>query len=191
MSPRAPREILDVGTDAADHLPAQGELLHCRFLETAKRRWFSFAMADSSGTELTYGKALAGSLALARRIHARCHAERMVGILLPASVGGVLANVATLLAGKVPVNLNFTAGSEAMAAAIAQCEIRTVLTSQAFLAKAKVPQPEGAWFLEEVTSGITLVERQGWLLAGWLKSARVIVRLFVGRGRNPDNLATG
>jgi acyl-[acyl-carrier-protein]-phospholipid O-acyltransferase/long-chain-fatty-acid--[acyl-carrier-protein] ligase len=190
MSPRAPREILDVGTDAADHLPAQGELLHSRFLETAKRRWFSFAMADSSGMELTFGKALAGSLALARRIRARCHAERMVGIMLPASVGGVLANVATLLAGKVPVNLNFTAGSEAMAAAIAQCEIRTVLTSQAFLAKAKVPQPEGAWFLEEVMSGITLVERLGWLLAGWLMPARVIEWLFVGGERNPDSLAT-
>lgn len=190
MPPRTPREILDVGTDAADHLPGRGEVLHRRFLETAKRRWFSFAMADSSGKELTYGKALAGSLALARRIRARCHDERMVGIMLPASVGGVLANVATLLAGKVPVNLNFTAGSEAMAAAIAQCEIRTILTSRAFLAKAKVPQPEGAWFLEEVMSGITLVERLGWLIAGLLMPARVIEWLFVGGERNPDNLAT-
>lgn len=190
MSPRTPREILEVGTDAADHLPRRGDLLHSRFLETAKRRWFSFAMADSSGKELTYGKALAGSLALARRIRARCHDERMVGIMLPASVGGVLANVATLLAGKVPVNLNFTAGSEAMAAAVEQCQIRTVLTSRAFLAKAKVAQPEGAWFLEEVMAEITLVERLGLLIAGLLMPARVIEWLFVDGERNPDNLAT-
>lgn len=190
MSPRTPREILEVGTDAADHLPGRGGLLHSRFLETAKRRWFSFAMADSSGKELTFGKALAGSLALARRIRAQCHDERMVGIMLPASVGGVLANVATLLAGKVPVNLNFTAGSEAMAAAVEQCQIRTVLTSRAFLAKAKVAQPEGAWFLEEVISEITLVERLGLLIAGLLMPARVIEWLFVDGERNPDNLAT-
>lgn len=190
MSPRTPREILEVGTDAADHLPGRGGLLHSRFLETAKRRWFSFAMADSSGKELTFGKALAGSLALARRIRAQCHDERMVGIMLPASVGGVLANVATLLAGKVPVNLNFTAGSEAMAAAVEQCQIRTVLTSRAFLAKAKVAQPEGAWFLEEVISEITLVERLGLLIAGFLMPARVIEWLFVDGERNPDNLAT-
>ena len=190
MSSRTPREILEVGTDAADHLPRRGELLHSRFLETAKRRWFSFAMADSSGKELTYGKALAGSLALARRIRAQCHDERMVGIMLPASVGGVLANVATLLAGKVPVNLNFTAGSEAMAAAVEQCQIRTVLTSRVFLAKAKVAQPEGAWFLEEVMAEITLVERLGLLIAGLLMPARVIEWLFVDGERNPDNLAT-
>jgi acyl-[acyl-carrier-protein]-phospholipid O-acyltransferase / long-chain-fatty-acid--[acyl-carrier-protein] ligase len=166
------------------------ELLHRRFLETVKRRWFSFAMADSSGKELTYGKALAGSLAIARRIRRRCRDERMVGIMLPASVGGVLANIATLMAGKVPVNLNFTAGPEAMAAAVEQCQIRTVLTSRAFLVKAKVTQPEGAWFLEEVMSQITPLERLGLLIAGLLLPARVIEWLFVDGKRDPDDLAT-
>ena len=75
-------------------------LLHLRFLRTARRRWFSFAMADSSGRELTYGKALAGSLALASKIRGRCGDDRMVGLMLPASVGGVLANIATLMAGR-------------------------------------------------------------------------------------------
>ena len=36
------------------------------------------------------------------------------------------------LAGKVPVNLNFTAGREAMAAAIERCGIKTILTSRQF-----------------------------------------------------------
>lgn len=112
MPPGTHRQILEVGTDTVGHRIGRGDLLHLRFLRTARRRWFSFAMADSSGRVLTYGKALAGSLALARWIRSRCRNERMVGIMLPASVGGVLANIATLLAGKVPVNLNFTAGSE-------------------------------------------------------------------------------
>ena len=34
----------------------------------------------------------------------------MVGILLPPSVGGAITNIAFLLAGKTPVNLNFTIG---------------------------------------------------------------------------------
>jgi len=42
------------------------DLLHIRFLKTAKRRWFSWHWPISSGKELSYGKALAGSLALAR-----------------------------------------------------------------------------------------------------------------------------
>jgi acyl-[acyl-carrier-protein]-phospholipid O-acyltransferase/long-chain-fatty-acid--[acyl-carrier-protein] ligase len=147
-------------------------------------------MADSSGTELSYGKALAGSLALGRRIRARCSGERMIGIMLPASVGGALANIATVLAGKIPVNLNFTSGSESIASAVDQCQIRTVLTSRMFLAKAKVEQPENAWFLEDVMKDITPVERLGPLVAGLLLPARVIEWLFVGGDRDPDAMAT-
>jgi len=39
------------------------------------------------------------------------------------------------LRGAVPVNLNFTAGPDAMQSAMDQCGIRTVITSRAFLAK--------------------------------------------------------
>jgi len=39
-----------------------------------------------------------------------------------------------------PVNLNFTAGRDGMAAAIGRCGIETVLTSRTFLAKAGIPQ---------------------------------------------------
>lgn len=165
-------------------------MLHLRFLRTARRRFFSFAMADSSGLELTYGKALAGSLALTRRIRRRCRGERMVGIMLPASVGGVLANIATLLAGKVPVNLNFTAGSEAIALAIEQCAIKTVLTSRVFLARAKVEEPDGACFLEDVMKEVTPLMRAGLWAAALVLPASLIERLFVARDRNPDSLAT-
>ena len=194
MTPGTHRQILEVGTDAASRRIGRGDLLHLRFLRTARRRFFSFAMADSSGKELTYGKALAGSLALARWIRRRSRAERdperMLGIMLPASVGGVLANIATLLAGKVPVNLNFTAGAEAVASAVEQCQIRTVLTSRLFLAKAKVAQPEGCCFLEDVMKEITPAMRAGMLAAGLLLPARVIEWLFGGGDRNPDGLAT-
>ena len=45
----------------------------------------------------------------------------MIGVLLPPSVAGALVNVGITLAGRVPVNLNFTAGPEAMAAARERC----------------------------------------------------------------------
>lgn len=190
MAPRTDPEIPEVAAGTAGRRAGPGDLLPLRFLRTARRRWFSLAMADSSGKELTYGKALAGSLALARRIRGRCRDERMVGVMLPSSVGGALANIATLLAGKVPVNLNFTAGSEAIASAIEQCQIRTVLTSRVFLAKAKVEQPNGACFLEDVMTEIALVERLGMLAAGLLLPARFIEWLLVVGDRNPDRLAT-
>jgi acyl-[acyl-carrier-protein]-phospholipid O-acyltransferase/long-chain-fatty-acid--[acyl-carrier-protein] ligase len=171
-------------------MKTRGDLLHLRFLRTARRRFFSLAMADSSSRELTYGKALAGSLALSRWIRRRCRDDRMVGIMVPASVGGVLANIATMLAGKVPVNLNFTAGPEAVATAINECQIKTVLTSKVFLAKAKLEKPDGACFLEDVMTEITTLQRLGMLVAGLLLPARVLEWLFVGGDRDPESLAT-
>ncbi|MEI9865777.1 MAG: hypothetical protein WDN00_14730 [Limisphaerales bacterium] len=57
------------------------------------------------------------------------------GLLLPPSVPGALVNYAALLCGKVPVNLNYTLSAEALASCVKQCDIKTVLTSRAFLEK--------------------------------------------------------
>ncbi|GBL43484.1 hypothetical protein EMGBD4_09830, partial [Verrucomicrobiota bacterium] len=48
----------------------------------------------------------------ARRLRERTTSAR-VGIILPPGVGAVVANLACLLAGKVPVNLNYTLGQVA------------------------------------------------------------------------------
>jgi acyl-[acyl-carrier-protein]-phospholipid O-acyltransferase/long-chain-fatty-acid--[acyl-carrier-protein] ligase len=190
MTPGTDGQILEVAPDTVGRRLGRNDLLHLRFLRTARRRWFSFAMADSTGKELTYGKAVAGSLALARWIRRRCRDQRMVGVMLPASVGGALANIATLMAGKTPVNLNFTAGPEAIALAIEQCQLKTVLTSRLLLAKTKVEAPQGACFLEDVVKEISPVLTAGLWAAGLLLPSRVVERLFVAGAGDPDSLAT-
>src|SRR3972149_1051350 len=113
--------------------PLSGEdLLHLRFMKNARWRWWSLCIADSSGKELSCGKVLVGSLVLTRWMRNKHPGEKMIGLLLPASVAGALANIAILMAGKVPVNLNFTAGREAMASAVQQSGIKTILTSRMF-----------------------------------------------------------
>lgn len=165
-------------------------LLHLRFASTARRQWASFAMADSSGRELTYGRALAGSLVLSQWIGRHCADQRMVGLLLPAAVGGVLANIATLMAGKIPVNLNFTVGAEAIASAIEQCQIKTVLTSKVFLAKAKIDPPPGACYLEDVMGEISSARKLLMLLGARLLPLALLERLFMKGDRDPEGLAT-
>jgi acyl-[acyl-carrier-protein]-phospholipid O-acyltransferase/long-chain-fatty-acid--[acyl-carrier-protein] ligase len=182
--------MLELGADSVGLRINPTDLLHRRFLRTARRRFFSFAMADSSGRELTYGKALAGTLALAGKIERRCPDEEMVGIMLPSSVGGALANVATLFAGKVPVNLNFTAGPEAMASAIEQCGIRTVLTSRVFLAKARLETPPGACFLEDVVKQIPRTRALWMWIVALVLPSHVLEGLFLTNARTADDLAT-
>ena len=77
--------------------------------------------------------------------------ESKVGLLLPASVGGALANLGVSLAGKVPVNLNFTAGRESMAVAIERCgDSNDSHARDASCRRPGIEPLEGMVFLEDV-----------------------------------------
>ncbi|MEX0827758.1 MAG: AMP-binding protein, partial [Haliea sp.] len=115
--------------------------------------------------------------------------DAMVGVILPASVGGALANIAILLAGKVPVNLNFTAGHEGMVSAMTQCSIKTILTSRVFLSKANLDPIGGMMFLEEVRRTFTPVQKISTLVKAALLPARWLNRRVI-KLQNPDDLAT-
>ncbi|HEY7715556.1 MAG TPA: acyl-[ACP]--phospholipid O-acyltransferase [Candidatus Binatia bacterium] len=177
------KAVLELESNAFAHRASAADLLHTRFIRSAKRRWFSFCMADTTGAELTYGKTLIGALLLANWVRRHCAGDRMVGVLLPASVGGSLANIAILLAGKIPVNLNFTGGRDAMVSAVKQCGIRTLLTSRLFLSKAHLEKIDGMVYLEELRKGFTRFEKLGaavkalalpssWLARGYAKNQR-------------------
>jgi acyl-[acyl-carrier-protein]-phospholipid O-acyltransferase / long-chain-fatty-acid--[acyl-carrier-protein] ligase len=166
---------------------ARLDTLPARFVETAKARWSSFCMADSTGRELTFGAALVGSLLLSRAIR-RQVPQRSVGLLLPASVGGAIANIAVSLAGKVPVNLNFTAGSEAMTAAVARCGIDRTITSRVFLAKASIAAIDGMIYLEDLLR-FNPAQKAGMFAAARILPPAALARLFL-RATNPDDLAT-
>ena len=75
--------------------------------------------------------------------------------MLPSSVGGALANFGVAYANRVAVNLNFTVGAEVLDSCIAQCELKTILTSRVFLAKAKLEALPGMVFLEDVLKTFT------------------------------------
>jgi acyl-[acyl-carrier-protein]-phospholipid O-acyltransferase / long-chain-fatty-acid--[acyl-carrier-protein] ligase len=165
------------------------DTLATRFVRTAKRRWTSLCMADSTGRELTSGRALVGSLLLARAIARRVPVGESIGLLLPASAGGALANIAASCAGRVPVNLNFTAGRDAMAAAIDRCRIATILTSRTFLAKASIAPMPGMIFLEDILQETSPAARLAMLVAARLLPAAAIERLFLAPA-DSDTLAT-
>ena len=174
--------IMELGCDVAQYRKASRDLLHLRFIESAKHRWFSFCVADSTGREFTYGKVLVGSLLLSCWVRKQCLQDKMVGILLPQSITGVLANIAVLLAGKVPVNLDYTAEREAMMSMIRQCGLRMILTSVSIPAKANLEEKEGVVFFETVMKLVTSLQKAesfSWHFSFPL----VCFRLFTARGR--------
>ncbi|HYL76012.1 MAG TPA: acyl-[ACP]--phospholipid O-acyltransferase [Bryobacteraceae bacterium] len=181
------RALLDLGSEATMHTKDSGDLLDLRFARTAKKNWSRFAMADTNGRELTYGKALIASLLIAGWVRRNRRDDAMIGLLLPSSIGGALANIGVMASGKVPVNLNFTAGRESMRAAVEQCGLRTVVTSKVFLEKAKIEAPEGCVFLEDILAVATGFQKLRTAVTARLAPSRMLI---ARSSRTPDSLAT-
>ena len=110
-------------------------------------------LAVIDGTDhstLTRGTLLAAASALSRKLRAEVPGKR-VGIVLPPSKGGVLANLAVLLAGKTPVSLNFTAGRDALESAMRKAGIETVITATIVERKMDTfPWPEHVLRLDKI-----------------------------------------
>ena len=187
---QARQAIQELGCQAVAYRRTRRDLLHRRFIATAKRHWTAFCMADSTGKELTYGKALVASLLLARWLRRQCPEEETIGLLLPASVGGALANIGVLLAGKTVVNINFTAGPDSMAAAVHQSGIRTVLTSHRFLRQARIAEFEGMVDLEAVLQHISLVQKVRAFCSALLLPSRLLQWGYTHHGQTANDLAT-
>jgi acyl-[acyl-carrier-protein]-phospholipid O-acyltransferase / long-chain-fatty-acid--[acyl-carrier-protein] ligase len=188
----APEARLALQTLASDLAIARrpgNESLPRQFVRTAKHEWRSFCMADATTKPLTFGRTLVAALLVSRWTRRRLPGQEKVGVLLPSSVGGALANLGVSLAGRVPVNLNFTAGRESMTSAIGQCGITTILTSRRFLAKAGIEPLDAMVFLEDVLNEFGGLEKARMLIAAFLLPAWLLNRLYVAPS-DGDALAT-
>lgn len=159
------------------------------FIRNAHRHPGLFLMADQRVPKLTCGGALLKTLFLAHRLRDVWRDQPMVGILLPPSVGGALVNYAALLLGKVPVNLNYTANDDVLASCARQCNLKTVITSRAFLEKVKLTVPATAIYLEDLAASPRLGEKLRAALL-WPIPAPWLARLTAGRRPALDDLGT-
>lgn len=152
--------------------------LHREFIHAARRHPFRFAMADQSRPHVSSLQALIGSIVLARTLRRQWDDQRRVGILLPPTVAGALLNVAALLCGKTSVNLNYTVGKSGLEAAVRLAGLRTVVTSRAFVEKAKLELPDGpsiVW-LEDTARTIGTGQKLTAALLALCAPARLIER---------------
>ena len=158
------------------------------FVRSARRHRRRHAMSDTTGKNLNYGKALIAATVLSDRFKKLCGDQKMVGIMMPATVAGALANIAITMLGKVPVNLNFTSSRKSLLYSIEQCGIRTIISSKAFLAKLKdFEPPEGTIFLEDISASITGRAKVIALLKSIMLPAGMLAN---SKGYKPDDLAT-
>ncbi len=167
----ARRTLLDLGERAFSERPVLKRHLGRECVRTlTKHPWRPFIVDRTAGRrELSCGQLYAAAALLSRRIRANV-SEQRVGIVLPPGAGAFIANLAVMSAGKIPVNLNFTAGRAALETSLRLAGVATVISADAVRAKVpNFPWPERTLDLK------TEMEAAGgkramlpWLLAAWL-----------------------
>jgi acyl-[acyl-carrier-protein]-phospholipid O-acyltransferase/long-chain-fatty-acid--[acyl-carrier-protein] ligase len=96
--------------------------------KSARHKW---AITNGDQDPISYRRFLTGATIFSRFF--KGYDGINLGLLLPTTSVGIIANIATLMAGKTVVNINFSASKEAISSSIEQAEIKTVVTSKQFL----------------------------------------------------------
>jgi len=190
-SREARQAVQDLGAEAFLRRKKQMHTLPRSFIHSARRHPFRFAMADGQTPKLNFFAVLARTLFLARRLRKPWQGQDMVGVLLPPSIPGALVNLAAMLMGKVPVNLNYTASNETLASCASQCNLKTVITARAFLERVHIQPPAEAVFLEDLAKDPGLGERLSAALVAIFLPAWAVAK-FAGaeRAAKLDDTAT-
>jgi acyl-[acyl-carrier-protein]-phospholipid O-acyltransferase/long-chain-fatty-acid--[acyl-carrier-protein] ligase len=171
-------ELLKLGEFCFSRRPSLDRHLAEACVRGLKRKPFGTAVVDGlDHSVLNRAKLLAAAAALSRYLRKEFPDER-IGIVLPASKGAVVANLAVALAGKVPVGLNFTSGRAAIESSIKRANLRVVISATPFMQRLNdFPWPEDVLKLDELMPQLK-PQIVRWLIMSILAPARLLLRLL-------------
>lgn len=138
------------------------------------------AIEDALGTKISYSKLILGAQVLGRKIAPLAPEGAAIGVLLPNAAGVAVTFFALQSIGRVPAMLNFSAGAQNMIYACQAAKVEVVLTSHAFVEKAKLGEAVEKLsnfakivYLEDVKATIGLSDKVAGL---WLGSKPQVER---------------
>src|SRR5437879_11810701 len=171
-------ELLKLGEFCFSRRPSLDRHLAEECVRGLKRRPFRTAVIDGTDhSQLSRAKLLGVAAALSRHLRKEFSDER-IAIVLPASKGSMLANLAVTLADKVPVDLTFTMGRAANESCCSRVNLRVAISATQFMERLKdFPWPEHVLKLDEL---IPRMKRQivFWWIVSLLVPARLLLRLL-------------
>src|SRR6058998_1509974 len=171
-------ELLKLGELCFSRRPSMDRRLAEECVRGLKRRPFATAVIDGiDHTRLSRAKLLGAAAALSRYLRKEFSDER-IAIILPASKGSMLANLAVTLANKVPVDLNFTMGRAANESCCRRANLRVAISATPFMERLKdFPWPERVLKLDELMPRLK-GQIIFWLIISILAPARLLLRLL-------------
>jgi acyl-[acyl-carrier-protein]-phospholipid O-acyltransferase/long-chain-fatty-acid--[acyl-carrier-protein] ligase len=196
LSPRERRATLgralyDVMTESAFRAQVTAKTLFTAFLDArALHGGGTLILEDIARTPITYDRMLTGAAALGRKLAAETEDGAPVGIMLPNANANLVTFIGLGAFNRVPAMLNFSAGPAAMLAACAAAGVTVIVSSRAFVEKAKLDKTVEAMarelrfiWLEDIRAAITLADK--------LRAKRdaIFARNLPGAAASPDSPA--
>lgn len=131
--------VIDNGHDSFAARPELNDHVAARAVRGLARRGGRTFVVDRTLERRTLSAAmlLAVARVMAERWRPALDDEKRVGVVFPAGIGTLVANLALAMLDKVPVNLNFTTGPDAAEKSIAKAGLRTIVTARPV--KEKIP----------------------------------------------------
>jgi acyl-[acyl-carrier-protein]-phospholipid O-acyltransferase/long-chain-fatty-acid--[acyl-carrier-protein] ligase len=133
--------------------------LHQRFIKIAKLYANKTAIIDkATGKDYNYGRLLIASLILKEKLGA--YHSKYLGIMLPTSAGCMLSIIGTLMAGKIPVMINYATGAiENCKYAREKCRFKTIITSRKLLDKLNLQPIDNMIMVEDILAKVSIVNK--------------------------------
>lgn len=129
------QSLLSAAEEAYSSRPLFKKSLAMALLQGLKKHASKNKILDGSDdSELGFDKILGAAIAFSKHIQEETDKPR-VAIVLPPGKAGLVANLAVIFAGKTPVNLNFTAGHDAIKSSIRQADVDRFITADPFVRK--------------------------------------------------------
>ncbi len=142
-------------------------------------------------SNLPYGKLLGVAMALAWHFRKTVEEPRL-GVILPPGKAGVLVNYACLLAGIVPVNINYTSSDAAFESIVRQSGIKHFVSARAFMSKLpQFPWPKGEAIIhiDRVLKNLGMAKIAPWVAFAKFAPMPVVARTFELDARHGDDEA--
>ncbi|MBI5971429.1 MAG: MFS transporter [Deltaproteobacteria bacterium] len=180
------QSVQELASDAVRCRRTSDDLLQLQFMASAKRNLAAPCIVDSDGAAMTRGNALKNSILISVWLKKNRPDEGMIAVTAPPSADGAVLNVAVLLAGKTPVNLNATHAADSIQG---QCGIKTTIGARGLAGKAGVKPPAGMVYVEDIYDKISDFKKAVTGLIVRVLPYRLLAGIYNAGGRDPDSLA--
>jgi len=196
-APEVKRAVFELSVRSWEHYAMRLPSLQEAWLAQLCEARGAFCIADSTGAELSRARFAAGVFAFRGLLSRELGPARRVGVVLPTTAAGAIGNMALLSLDRTVVNLNYSAGTDALRYAVEATGMDTVLTSERFLTRLKAK----GFDIAEAFEGVRVVTMESlkeklfkpkallYLAAAKWLPRRVLQALFIRTPRDTDETA--